>query len=91
MCALCWLMVNINQPTLVNRFYHGGIQGGQVSPNAKRSLMAATCSHRWEVTTGPQGSGILRSMVEGNGLIFLAEEHGNYERGEAVWVEPFPM
>jgi molybdopterin molybdotransferase len=46
----------------------------------------------WEVTTtGPQGSGILRSMVKGNCLIFLAEERGDYERGEEVWVEPFPM
>jgi molybdopterin molybdotransferase len=46
----------------------------------------------WEVTTtGPQGSGILRSMVEGNSLIFLAAERGDYERGEEVWVEPFPL
>jgi molybdopterin molybdotransferase len=45
----------------------------------------------WEVTTtGPQGSGILRSMVKGNCLIFLAEERGDYESGEKVWVEPFP-
>jgi molybdopterin molybdotransferase len=46
----------------------------------------------WEVTTtGPQGSGILRSMVKGNCLIFLDEERGDYESGEEVWVEPFPM
>jgi molybdopterin molybdotransferase len=46
----------------------------------------------WEVTTtGPQGSGILRSMVKGNCLIFLAEERGDYESGEEVWVEPFPL
>jgi molybdopterin molybdotransferase len=46
----------------------------------------------WEVaTTGPQGSGILRSMVKGNCLIFLAEERGDHESGEEVWVEPFPM
>jgi molybdopterin molybdotransferase len=46
----------------------------------------------WEVTTtGPKGSGILRSMVKGNCLIFLAEERGDYEHGEEVWVEPFPM
>ena len=46
----------------------------------------------WQVTTtGPQGSGILRSMVQGNCLIFLAEERGDYETGEEVWVEPFPM
>jgi molybdopterin molybdotransferase len=44
----------------------------------------------WEVTTtGPQGSGILRSMVQGNCLILLAEERGDYEAGEDVWVEPF--
>jgi molybdopterin molybdotransferase len=46
----------------------------------------------WEVTSsGPQGSGILRSMVKGNCLIFLAEERGDYESGEEVWVEPFPL
>jgi molybdopterin molybdotransferase len=46
----------------------------------------------WEVTpSGPQGSGILRSMVKGNCLIYLAEERGDYESGEEVWVEPFPM
>lgn len=46
----------------------------------------------WEVaTTGPQGSGILRSMVKGNCLIFLAEERGDHEPGEEVWVEPLPM
>jgi molybdopterin molybdotransferase len=46
----------------------------------------------WEVaTTGPQGSGILRSMVKGNCLIFLPEERGDHRSGEEVWVEPFPM
>jgi molybdopterin molybdotransferase len=48
--------------------------------------------HGWEVTTtGPQGSGILRSMVKGNCLILLAEERGDYESGEEVWVESFPI
>jgi molybdopterin molybdotransferase len=46
----------------------------------------------WEVaTTGPQGSGILRSMVKGNCLMFLDEDRGDHEAGEDVWVEPFPM
>jgi molybdopterin molybdotransferase len=54
--------------------------------------MLAYSEHGWEVTTtGPQGSGILRSMVKGNCLIFLAEERGDYESGEEVWVEPFPL
>jgi molybdopterin molybdotransferase len=57
----------------------------------QRGILTYT-EHGWEVaTSGPQGSGILRSMVKGNCLILLAEEHGDYESGEAVWVEPFPM
>jgi molybdopterin molybdotransferase len=57
----------------------------------QRGILTYT-ARGWEVTTtGPQGSGILRSMVKGNCLIFLAEEHGDYENGEEVWVEPFPM
>jgi molybdopterin molybdotransferase len=44
----------------------------------------------WEVrTTGPQGSGILSSMVAGNCLIVLEEERGDVVPGESVLVEPF--
>jgi len=44
----------------------------------------------WEVsTTGPQGSGILRSMVLGNCLMVLEEERGDVKEGDVVWVEPF--
>jgi molybdopterin molybdotransferase len=44
----------------------------------------------WEVrTTGPQGSGILSSMVAGNCLIVLDEARGNVAAGELVTVEPF--
>jgi molybdopterin molybdotransferase len=44
----------------------------------------------WEVrTTGPQGSGILSSMVAGNCLIVLDEERGDVASGEIVEVEPF--
>jgi molybdopterin molybdotransferase len=44
----------------------------------------------WEVrTTGPQGSGILSSMVAGNCLIVLEEARGNVAAGELVTVEPF--
>jgi len=44
----------------------------------------------WEVrTTGPQGSGILSSMVTGNCLIVLEEERGDVAAGERVIVEPF--
>ena len=44
----------------------------------------------WEVrTTGPQGSGILSSMVAGNCLIVLEEDRGDVAAGETVGVEPF--
>jgi molybdopterin molybdotransferase len=44
----------------------------------------------WEVrSTGPQGSGILSSMVAGNCLIVLEEERGDVAAGESVTVEPF--
>ncbi len=44
----------------------------------------------WEVrTTGPQGSGILSSMVAGNCLIVLDEGRGDVTAGELVTVEPF--
>jgi molybdopterin molybdotransferase len=44
----------------------------------------------WQVrTTGPQGSGILSSMVSGNCLIVLEEERGDVAAGERVTVEPF--
>ncbi|MBI1845694.1 MAG: molybdopterin molybdotransferase MoeA [Candidatus Rokubacteria bacterium] len=44
----------------------------------------------WSVrTTGPQGSGILSSMVVGNCLVILEEERGDVAEGEAVLVEPF--
>ena len=45
---------------------------------------------RWEVrTTGPQGSGILSSMVAGNCLVILEEARGDVVPGETVLVEPF--
>jgi len=45
--------------------------------------------HGWQVsTTGPQGSGILSSMVEANCLIILDEPRGDVAPGEPVTVEP---
>ena len=44
----------------------------------------------WEVrTTGPQGSGILSSMVAGNCLVVIEEQRGDVGLGETVLVEPF--
>jgi len=55
----------------------------------KRGILAFR-DGAWEVrTTGPQGSGILSSMVAGNCLIVLDENRGDVTAGELVDVEPF--
>jgi molybdopterin molybdotransferase len=54
----------------------------------KRGILRFT-GRGWEVTTtGPQGSGILSSMVLANCLIVLEEPRGDVQAGEAVVVEP---
>jgi molybdopterin molybdotransferase len=54
----------------------------------KRGVLRFT-DHGFEVsTTGPQGSGILSSMVAANCLIILEESRGDIQAGERVLVEP---
>jgi molybdopterin molybdotransferase len=54
----------------------------------KRGVLRFT-DRGYEVsTTGPQGSGILSSMVLANCLIILEEPRGDVEAGERVLVEP---
>jgi molybdopterin molybdotransferase len=57
----------------------------------KRGILAYAPGERaWHVrTTGPQGSGILSSMVLGNCLVILDEDRGDVSPGELVEVEPF--
>jgi molybdopterin molybdotransferase len=57
----------------------------------KRGILRyASDEKTWHVrTTGPQGSGILRSMVLGNCLVILDEDRGDVSPGELVEVEPF--
>jgi molybdopterin molybdotransferase len=55
----------------------------------KRGILAYRDGN-WVVrTTGPQGSGILSSMVAGNCLIVLEEDRADVAAGELVTVEPF--
>jgi molybdopterin molybdotransferase len=39
-------------------------------------------------TTGPQGSGILKSMVKANAIIILSEERTKFKKGEQVKIWP---
>jgi len=55
----------------------------------KRGILTCEAGD-WRVrTTGPQGSGILSSMVAGNCLIVLEEERGDVVAGEEVLIEPW--
>ncbi len=54
----------------------------------KRGVLRFTGQGFEVSTTGPQGSGILSSMVAANCLIVLEEARGDVEAGERVLVEP---
>jgi molybdopterin molybdotransferase len=56
----------------------------------QRGIVARAADGGWQVRiTGSQGSGILRSMSEANGLVVLHHAQGNVAAGEAVDVLPF--
>ena len=56
----------------------------------QRGIVSQGSDGRWQVRiTGSQGSGILRSMSEANGLVVLAHEQGDVAAGELVDVLPF--
>jgi molybdopterin molybdotransferase len=56
----------------------------------QRGIVTRNADGSCQVTiTGSQGSGILRSMSEANGLVVLHHEQGNVAHGEIVDVLPF--
>ncbi|MDX3906540.1 MAG: molybdopterin molybdotransferase MoeA [Pigmentiphaga sp.] len=56
----------------------------------QRGIVTPAAGGGWEVRiTGSQGSGILRSMSEANGLVVLDHEQGNVAAGDLVDVLPF--
>jgi molybdopterin molybdotransferase len=56
----------------------------------QRGVVGRAADGGWQVTlTGAQGSGILRSMSQANGLVVLHHGQGNVAAGEAVDVVPF--
>ena len=56
----------------------------------QRGIVSRAADGAWQVAiTGSQGSGILRSMSEANGLVVLHHEQGNVAAGELVDVLPF--
>ncbi|MFJ1299159.1 gephyrin-like molybdotransferase Glp [Pseudomonadota bacterium AL_CKDN230030165-1A_HGKHYDSX7] len=56
----------------------------------QRAIVSRADDGNWHVSvTGSQGSGILRSMSQANGLLVLGHDKGNIEAGELVDVLPF--
>jgi molybdopterin molybdotransferase len=56
----------------------------------QRGIVERGADGQWSARiTGSQGSGVLRSMSEANGLIVLGHEQGNVAAGELVDVVPF--
>ena len=56
----------------------------------QRGIVTRSADGQWQVRiTGSQGSGILRSMSEANGLVVLHHEQGDVAAGELVDVLPF--
>ena len=56
----------------------------------QRAIVTRAADGNWQaVVTGAQGSGILRSMSQANGLLVLPHEQGNVAAGEFVDVLPF--
>jgi len=56
----------------------------------QRGIVTRAADGGWQVAiTGSQGSGILRSMSQANGLVVLHHGQGNVAAGEAVDVLPF--
>ena len=57
---------------------------------AAETSSSSTAIGAWQVaTTGSQGSGILRSMSQANGMVLLHHEQGDVGPGELVDVLPF--
>jgi molybdopterin molybdotransferase len=56
----------------------------------QRGIVCRGADGQWQVEiTGSQGSGILRSMSQANGLVVLHHEQGNVDAGGLVDVLPF--
>jgi molybdopterin molybdotransferase len=56
----------------------------------QRGIVTRGPDGQWQVRiTGAQGSGILRSMSQANGMVLLHHEQGSVKAGESVDVIPF--
>ena len=79
-----------NEPLLLQALSSEPLRKKPGRTEYQRGIVTRDAQGQLQVrTTGNQGSGVLRSMVEANGLIVLHHEQGNVAVGDAVDVMMF--
>ncbi len=77
-------------PVLLRAASAGPIRKKPGRTEYQRGIVSRAADGTWQVAvTGAQGSGILRSMSQANGMVLLHHEQGNVAAGEMVDVLPF--
>jgi len=87
-----WQMMGalVNEPPLLQARSSEAIRKKPGRTEYQRAIVSSDHTGALTVrTTGQQGSGVLRSMVEANGLLVLAHDQGHVEVGDTVSVMLF--
>ena len=87
-----WQMMGalVNEPPLLQARSSEAIRKKPGRTEYQRAIVSSDSTGALTVrTTGQQGSGVLRSMVEANGLLVLAHDQGHVEVGDTVSVMLF--
>jgi molybdopterin molybdotransferase len=74
---------NINKP-VVEAIVEDSVKNDAGRRLYNRAIVARRDGHYYAKLTGPQGSGILKSMALANGLVVIPEEKKNIKKGETV-------
>jgi molybdopterin molybdotransferase len=87
-----WQMMgaDANDPPLLQARSSEAIRKKPGRTEYQRAIVSSDSAGALTVrTTGQQGSGVLRSMVQANGLLVLAHDQGNIQVGDTVSVMLF--
>jgi molybdopterin molybdotransferase len=74
---------NINKP-VVEAIVEDSVKNDAGRRLYNRAIVARRDGHYYARLTGPQGSGILKSMTLANGLVLIPEEKKTVQKGETV-------
>jgi molybdopterin molybdotransferase len=74
---------NINKP-VVDAIVEDSVKNDSGRRLYNRAIVARRDGHYYARLTGPQGSGILKSMTLANGLVLIPEDKDKVQKGETV-------